>query len=70
MGPGLMWQSCGLEPTFHHPADVEVNQGVEVRPSQLSTQCGDNLAVGDYFSEPDHVSEVLGGICGSRPQKL
>ena len=30
-------------------------------PAQLSTQCVDNLPVGERFGEPDHVPEILVG---------
>jgi hypothetical protein len=40
---------------------VEVDQGAEVGPCQLSTQCGDNLPVRAGLGKPDHVAEILVG---------
>jgi hypothetical protein len=40
---------------------VEVDQGLEMRPAQLSPQRGDSLLVGKCLREPHHVTQVLGG---------
>ena len=53
---------------------VEVDQGAEVGPAQLSTQRGDNLAVGEPLDEADHVAQILlrepAAVIGALPESI
>ena len=39
---------------------VEIDQGLEVGPAQLSPQCGDFFLVRKCFGKTEHVAEILG----------
>ena len=39
---------------------VDVDQGFEMRPAQLSPRCGDNLCFRNGFGKAQHVTQVFG----------
>jgi hypothetical protein len=47
----------GVETPLERFFDWE--QGLKMRPAQLSPQCGDNLFIGESFRKLDHAAQVL-----------
>jgi hypothetical protein len=44
---------------------VDVDQGFDMRPAQLSPHCGDKVGVGKDFSKTQHVAQVFSGKTAS-----